>query len=259
MASIPRARKSGTSARRRRDDLVRAFQREPDEGDRNTVELADFVGREQGLAGRFLECARGEIVEFCAQEGMRTPALVDRMAAAILHPEQFVLAFVELVVADGGDLKPHHRQRLDGRLVMEHCRQQRACADQVASGDEDGVRMPLAYLAHQGGHGFRAAGCDCDLLRRVGGISDPYAAGGGLQIAVEIVDRENPQFDRTCALGKGGRRGADEREENQRLTKHVYHGVILDEAGRRFYETLRLWLAPNLPERTSFPAPTIFA
>ena len=74
-----------------------------------------------------------------AGERMRPLAFVGRMAAAILHPQQFVLALVEFVIADRGDLKPHHRQRFDGGLVVKHRRQKRAGADQISGRDEDGV------------------------------------------------------------------------------------------------------------------------
>ena len=62
-------------------------------------------------------------MELRAGERMRPLTMVDRMASAILHPQQFVLAPVEFVIADGGELKPHHRQRFDGGLVVEHRRQ----------------------------------------------------------------------------------------------------------------------------------------
>ena len=40
-----------------------------------------------------------------------------------------------------------------------------------------------------------AAGGDIDVFRLVGGIGDPDAAGRRLQMAVEIVDREDAQID----------------------------------------------------------------
>ena len=129
--------KSGDAGRR--DDVGRAFQRQADEGDGNAVELLDLVGREDRLAGAFLDGAGGKVAKFRAEKRMRPLAFVDRMAAAVLHPQQFVLALVEFVVADRGNLKPHHRQRFDGRLVVKHRGQKRAGADQVARRDEDGM------------------------------------------------------------------------------------------------------------------------
>ena len=134
---------------------------------------------------------------------MRPLATVDRVAAAILHPQQFVLALVEFVVADGGDLKPHHRQRFDGGLVVEHRRQERAGADQVAGGDEDRVagcpsRSCLTSVAMCSAP--PAATAIFLVLSAGSAIRD--AARRRLQIAVEIVDRENAQLDRrgVCAV-----------------------------------------------------------
>ena len=104
----------------RRHQRRRGFQRQPDEADRDAVENLDLVGRQQRPSGRGLDGAGREIAKRRAHEGMRTAAAVDRMAAAILHAQQLVAAFVEFVVADRGDLQPHHRQRLDGRLVVKH-------------------------------------------------------------------------------------------------------------------------------------------
>ena len=78
---------------------------------------------------------------------MRPLAFVDRMTAAVLHPQQFVLALVEFVIADRGDLEPHHRQRFDGGLVVKHRRQKRAGADQISGRDEDGVLGAVRAVA----------------------------------------------------------------------------------------------------------------
>ena len=86
-------------------------------------------------------------MKLCAGKRMRPLAFVDGMTAAILHPQQFVLALVEFVIADRSDLEPHHRQRFDGRLVVKHRRQQRAGADQVAGRDEDRVPVILRAVA----------------------------------------------------------------------------------------------------------------
>ena len=186
---------------RRRDQAGCALQGQADEGHGNAVERADFVRRKHGLAGALLERAGGEIAKFRAGEGMRTLAFVDRVAAAVLHPQQLVLAFVEFVIADGGNIQAHHRQRLDRRLVMEHGGQKRAGADQVAGRDEDRVAVSLAKLADQRRHVLGAAGGDGDLLRPVLGIGDGDPARRRAQVAVKIVDRENAQVDRGGGLG----------------------------------------------------------
>ena len=169
--------------------------------DGNAAELPDRVGGKHGLAGALLEGAGGEIAKFRAEERMRPLASVDRMTAAVLHPQQLVLALVEFVIADGGHREPHHVERFDGGLVVKHRRQERAGADQVAGGDEDRVGVSIAQLPDRGRHVFGAAGLDRDLFGLVLGIGDPDAARRRLQIAVEIIDGENAQFD-----GRGLRR-----------------------------------------------------
>src|SRR5579872_4981813 len=105
-----------------RNDAGGALERQADEGNGNTVELSDFVRRKNRLAGRGLDRGSSQVVKLRARERVRSLTVVDRMAAAILHPLQLVLALVELVIADGGNRKPHHRKRLDRRLVVEHRR-----------------------------------------------------------------------------------------------------------------------------------------
>ena len=84
----------------RGDDAGRALQGQADEGNGNTVELSDLVGREDGLAVSGVEGGGGQIMKFGAGKRMRPLAFVDGMTAAVLHPQQFVLALVELVIAD---------------------------------------------------------------------------------------------------------------------------------------------------------------
>ena len=178
-------------------------------------------------------------MEFGAGEGMRSLASVVRMAAAVLHPQQLGLALVEFVIADRGDRKPHHRERLDRRLVVEHRRQERARADQVAGGDEDRVLVPLAQLLDQRRHVLGAAGGDHHLLGSVLGIVDADAARRRTEIAVEIVDRENAQLDGRGGLG---RRRAGRRARGQKTVrrKMMSHGTRLVVPPRRFHESFLL-------------------
>ena len=162
-------------------------------------------------------------MEFRAGEGMWSLTSVVRMAAAVLHPEQLGLALVEFVIADRSDRKPHHRERLDRRLVVKHRRQERARPDQIAGGDEDGVLVPLAQLLDQRRHVLGAAGGDSYLLGSVLGIIDADAARRRTEIAVEIVDRENAQFDGRRGLGRGGQGG--EREGSKDEAEDVSHGT----------------------------------
>lgn len=155
-------------------------------------------------------------MELGAGKGMRPLTFVDRMTAAILHPLQFVLALVEFVVADRGNLEPHHRQRFDRRFIVEHRGQKRARANQVSGRDEDGVLVALAELPDQRRHGFGTAGRHHDLPGLVGGVGDPDPAGGGAKVTVEIVDREDPDIDRhSLCYGAFGRTSCDRNERHR--------------------------------------------
>jgi hypothetical protein len=127
---------------------------------------------------------------------MRPLALVDSVAAAVLHSQQFVLARVEFVVADGRDLEPHHREGFDRGLVVKQRREQRARADQIAGRDKDGVLRLCAKLLDQRRHVLGATGRHRDLFVFIVGIGDPDSARRWSKIAVEIVDRENSQVHR---------------------------------------------------------------
>ena len=176
------------------------------------------------------------------------------MAAAVLHPQQFVLALVEFVIADGGNIQPHHRQRLDGRLVMEHRRQERAGADQIAGGDEDRVLVPVAELLDQRRHMLGAAGGDDDLFGLVGGIGDPDAARRRAQIAVKIVDREDAQIDgRRFGRARRGRKRQRERERKDR-TKRIFMALTYAGRSRRFPVIARQRSATSANPRLSFDA-----
>ncbi len=136
---------------------------------------------------------------------MRPLTFIDGMTAAILHPKQLVLALIEFVIADGGDLKPHHRQRFDGRLIVKHRRQKRTGADQVSGRDKNSVFGALAELLDQGGHVLGAAGRDRDLSGLVAGIGDVDPARRRPKVAVKVVDGQNSQVN-----GGGLSRGARE-------------------------------------------------
>jgi len=136
------------------------------------------------------------------------------MTAAILHPKQFSLALVEFVIADRGYLQPHHRQRFDGGLIVKHRRQKRAGADQVSGRDKNRVPGSLAELLDQRRHVFGAARRHIDLPGVVVGIGDPDPARRRQKIAVEIVDRENPQIDRRRSL-RGRARGRSQHQKQR--------------------------------------------
>ena len=155
-----------------------------------------------------------QIVKRCAGERMRPLAAVDRMTAAVLHPQQFVLALVEFVVADRGYRQSHHRQRFDSGLIVEHRGQQRAGADQISGGDKDRIFVALAQLLDQRRHVLDTAGRNHDLPGAVGGIDDPDPAGRRPKVAMQIVDREDSQRDRRGL--RGSRAGRARRRARNR-------------------------------------------
>src|SRR5439155_5374153 len=139
--------------------------------------------------------------------------------------QQLLLALIEFVIADGGDLESHHRQRFDRELIMKQGREERAGADQVAGGDKNRVVGALAELLYQRRHLLGAAGLHRDLFALVAGIGDPDPARRRLKVAVEIVDREDSQVDRR-GLRFGARRGLKRQRQHQScedLAKRMSH------------------------------------
>ena len=101
----------------------------------HALDLPDRPRGEDRLAGVLVDDVRGEVGEVGAEERVAVLAAVDRVAAAVLQPQQLVDTLVELVVADRGDVQSEQVQRLDRRLVMERGADQRCGADHVAGAD----------------------------------------------------------------------------------------------------------------------------
>ena len=78
---------------------------------------------------------------------MREVAAVDRVAAAVLHPDQLGDTLVELVVANAGHVEVHGVEQFHRRLVVEQSGERRRTADQVARGDGEAVWWPLRSMA----------------------------------------------------------------------------------------------------------------
>jgi hypothetical protein len=98
------------------------------------------------------------------------------------------------------------------RLVVERGRQQRAGADEVAGRDDERVRVRGPHLADVRCQIGRAAGVDVRAARR--GQDAPGAAGGRLEVAVEVVQAE--QLDlHVVRLRLSGRHDEGERGERQ--------------------------------------------
>ena len=157
------------------------FSVRPMKADGNAFELLDLVGRKQSLAGALVDGAGGEIAELapanCAGPGIRPSDGSRRSASAEARP-----AFVELVVADGGDLQPHVGEGFDGGLIVEQRRQQRARADQVAGRHEYAVLLVRAQLLDQRRHVLGPAGGDGDLFGLVVGSAMVMPPGGGRRL-----------------------------------------------------------------------------
>ncbi len=82
------------------DQGVGRFERHADESDLDALDLLHPVGRQRGLAGSLVDDVGGEPLEVGAGVRFtREVAAIDRVTAAVLHPEQFGDAFIELVVA----------------------------------------------------------------------------------------------------------------------------------------------------------------
>ena len=111
------------------------------------------------------------------------------------------------MVAHGVEVEAHLVHGLDRRLVVEQRRQQRAGADQVAGRDGQGVGVLLAQRAQLVGEVDGAARGDG---RTAGNLRDETAAtGGGLEVAVEVVDAKQLDGDVLRWLGRLCRRNRD--------------------------------------------------
>lgn len=184
------------------DDVGGALKGHADEPDLHAVVLPHPVGGEDRLAGLLVRHVRGEVGVVGALELLAVlETAVLGVTAAVLHARQLRGALVELVVADARDVEVELVHRLDGGLVVEEPRQQRAGPDQVAGRGGDAVRVALPGGPQGRGEVLDAARVDLprgavrqvlrDLARR---------AGRGLQVAVEVVEGEQLHVDRAAAL-----------------------------------------------------------
>ena len=153
------------------------------------------------VAGKMVEPSL--LTTFAARYSKRAPANGSSrhgtrvrvlFASALLHPQKFGRALVELVVADRGEAEAQQVHRIDRRLVEEIGRGERRGADEVARGDRDRVGIALTRLPKRGGELRRAA--DPHLEHRPVRLRDRHRVRRRLDIAVEIVDRENLHLDR---------------------------------------------------------------
>jgi hypothetical protein len=64
---------------------------------------------------------------------------VHRMTTAILHAQQFLHAFIEFVIPSCREIKAHHTESLNSRLVMEQGGLDGTGANHIASSHPDGI------------------------------------------------------------------------------------------------------------------------
>ena len=185
--------------------------------------LLDRGGRQDRLAGVLVDDVGGQEWEVGARVRVAGVAAVDRVAAAVLDAEQLVDAFVELVVADGRNVEADEIQGFDRRLVMERGRDQGRPADVVAGGDHQcPVRVGRLEVLDVVRQVPKAAGEDAGGWRRstcviVCGGADPTArAARRLQVAMEVVDRQQLDVDGLGRLRRLGGRYRGRHDERQR-------------------------------------------
>ena len=162
-------------------------------------EFLDAVGREQRLPARGVDHIGGQEGEVGAGElpvlevfvQTESGVRIGRVVAAALHAQQLLAAVVELVIADGIEVEADAVHGLDGRLVMEQRRQQRARADQVARRHHRVQRVRGPQAVDDGGQARHAR-----------------IAAGGFEIAVEIV--EGDQLHRELGTDRGFLRACDQ-------------------------------------------------
>ena len=150
--------------------------------------------------------------------GVAVLAAVDGMAAAVLHPEQLGVPSSNSWLPTPMTSRPGAVQRLDRRLVVEEPREQRAGADHVAGADEQRVpgSRPRSTLQVRR-EVLHAARRRVDV--RVRARPDHAArAGRRLQVAVEVVEREQLHLDRAARRRVRSRAGlpGDDRCDEQR-------------------------------------------
>jgi hypothetical protein len=176
-----------------RSQQAGVLQRHPDEADLDRAELANGGAGEQRLSAA-IEHVRGQVGELCALEGLveaARHALGEHRTAALLHALELTDALVEFVVADRGERQAHPIERHDRRLVEKIGRGKRARADEIAGGDGDRFGMALTQMRKCSPEARGPA--ELRLHRLAAGVIGRGALGH-LDVAMEIVDRENLDF-----------------------------------------------------------------
>ena len=188
------------------------------------LKWCDLVRREDRLAGRLVGDVRRQEIELGTGEAVAVLTAVDRMAAAVLHPQELVDALVELVVADAVVVETHQVEGLDRRLVVEERGDERRRADQVARGDEQRVRVRRLELADVRRQILDATGevaGRCEAGRPCQRADPAARARRRLEVAVEVVQSQDLDLGGLGLLrlarrrSAGSERGRDDRKRER--------------------------------------------
>ncbi len=116
------------------------------------------------------------------------------LAAALVEPQQFVPATIELVIAHRIEIQPDEVHCLDGRLIEKQAGDKRRRTDQVACREHHmvGISRPQCFDRRRKIGGAAR----WHLNRCVGRSRMRDGLAGGLQIAMKIVERDQRDLDR---------------------------------------------------------------
>jgi hypothetical protein len=212
----------------RRHDGRRAFERHADEGHLVAEEVLHAVGGEHGgagggvmhVGGQETELRAGELAALQVFVHAQTRIRVGRVVAAVLHAQQFVLAFVELMVADRIEVDADAVHRLDRRLVLEQA-------------EVSGLAPIMSPADTTACSGFCAFNSLMRVEKRVtpGLLPEP---SNGLDVAVEVVEGDQLHLERGADLRSARCReqaGALEGADPARLLQRHGHGRYMGDEG----------------------------
>src|SRR5262249_27634464 len=167
------------------------LEHQPNKADLDPADFREDIGWEGRLAGVRDQHVGGQILElrpFVAAELAHLGGVERRGAAAVLQPQQLLVAPVELVVAHRAKAHAEVAQGFEGGLVGQERGRQRASTDQIARSYQQGVGVFGLDLLDHGCDDLDPSGLDGAAFAAVGGIG--VVEGAGQQVAVDVVNRE---------------------------------------------------------------------
>ncbi|OEZ97429.1 hypothetical protein JAB9_24050 [Janthinobacterium sp. HH107] len=177
----------------------RIFQHGADQAHLDAMRLFDAVGGQQGLARlRVDDIGRHIGIAGALEVGRELAGLVGArgLATAALLAQQFRLALVKFMVADGAGFHAQHVHGDDARFVRPQRRHGGAGADQVAIADKNQLRIFAAPRCQCAGQGIDAA----RLHRLAPGIGSARVGEfAAVEVAVEVVQGDQVHFNRAAA------------------------------------------------------------